>query len=72
MGDVDLYESDEIGRPRRGYEQSGAAAADTHSTYAYNPAGQLRSEIRTNEAYAWTQSVAFDRPYAANGENQYI
>jgi RHS repeat-associated protein len=64
-------ESDHVGRPARVYEQFGNAAADTNSTYTYNPAGQLRSETRTNDAYAWREAVALERPYSANGQNQY-
>jgi RHS repeat-associated protein len=64
-------ESDHVGRPARVYEQFGTSAADTNSTYTYNPAGQLRSETRTNDAYAWREAVALERPYSANGQNQY-
>ena len=62
---------DNIGRPWKLYQQMGTATADTASTFAYNPASQLTSEARTNDAYGWTGSVAVDRPYSANGQNQY-
>ena len=55
-------EFDNVGRPWKLYQQMGTAVGDTASTFAYNPAGQLRSESRTNDSYAWTGSAAFDRP----------
>ncbi len=39
--------------------------------YSRNPAGQLASLTRTNDAYAWTGHYAVSRPYTANGLNQY-
>ncbi|HXG82050.1 MAG TPA: hypothetical protein VNJ05_09645, partial [Sphingomicrobium sp.] len=38
---------------------------------AYNPASQILSASRSNDAYAWTGSVAVNRNYASNGLNQY-
>ncbi|HEX8626378.1 MAG TPA: RHS repeat-associated core domain-containing protein [Allosphingosinicella sp.] len=70
-GTATVYERDAIGRPSLIQNAFGNAAADTISTFTYNPASQLRTETRTNDAYAWTQNVAFDRPYSANGQNQY-
>jgi hypothetical protein len=46
-------------------------ASPTLSTFAYSPAGQLSAETRSNDAYAWKGSVAANRDYAANGQNQY-
>jgi RHS repeat-associated protein len=37
----------------------------------YNPAGQILSRSGSNDAYAWTGSVAVSRDYAVNGQNQY-
>ena len=39
---------------------------------AYNPAGQVRTRTGSNDAYAWRGAVAVDRPYAVNGQNQYM
>ena len=39
---------------------------------AYNPAGQILSRSGPNDAYAWTGGVAVSRPYAVNGQNQYM
>jgi RHS repeat-associated protein len=40
-------------------------------SYGYNPAGQLATIGRDNDAYAWTSHYAADRPYTTNGLNQY-
>ena len=40
-------------------------------TFGYNPASQIVSETRDNDAFAWTGAVAVDRNYAVNGLNQY-
>jgi hypothetical protein len=45
--------------------------ADVLSTFTYNPASQLKSEVRTNDAYAFTGSVNVARSYTANGLNQF-
>ena len=39
--------------------------------YSYNPAGQLVSETRDNDAFAWTGHYAVNRAYTTNGLNQY-
>jgi RHS repeat-associated protein len=49
----------------------GGGVGNTRSEFQYNPAGQLRSESRSNDSYAWTGSVAVNRPYSVNGQNQY-
>jgi RHS repeat-associated protein len=46
-------------------------AHDAAWTYAYNPAGQVRSVTRDNDAYAWTRHYAAVRAYTTNGLNQY-
>ncbi|WP_217998780.1 RHS repeat-associated core domain-containing protein, partial [Novosphingobium naphthalenivorans] len=43
----------------------------TGSNIAYNPASQIASIARTNDAYAWTDGYNFNRGYTANGLNQY-
>jgi RHS repeat-associated protein len=40
------------------------------ASFTYNPAGQLRSETRSNDAYAWT-GAGSSKAYAVNGQNQY-
>jgi len=39
--------------------------------YAFNAASQLSSVARDNDAYAWTNHYAVQRPYTTNGLNQY-
>ena len=63
---------DNVGRPWKLYQQMGTSVSDTASTFAYNPASQLISETRTNDAYAWTGSAAVSRDYGVNGQNQYV
>jgi len=64
-----------------GYDAAGRMAAqalafaggtgNVYESFAYNPASQLTSRTRTNDAYAWTAHENVDRPYTANGLNQY-
>jgi RHS repeat-associated protein len=46
-------------------------SADAWITFGYNPAGQIASFSRDNDAYAWTGAQALTRPYTTNGLNQY-
>jgi RHS repeat-associated protein len=48
-----------------------AGAGDQSVTFAYNPASQIVTRASNNDSYAWTGAYAIDRPYAANGLNQY-
>ncbi|MBP6579937.1 MAG: RHS repeat-associated core domain-containing protein, partial [Sphingorhabdus sp.] len=45
-------------------------AQDQTATLAYNPAGQIDSLTKSNDAYAWNGHYNVDRPYTANGLNQ--
>lgn len=40
--------------------------------FEYNPANQIMSRIRGNEAYGFTGRYSIDRTYMVNGLNQYI
>jgi RHS repeat-associated protein len=48
-------------------------SADSVTSYAYNPAGQVITEDITNTSYSWTGQPAgtISRGYTANGLNQY-
>ena len=46
-------------------------AGDQTIGLTYNPAGQILGRSGANDAFAWTGSVAADRPYSVNGQNQY-
>jgi RHS repeat-associated protein len=48
-----------------------AAATDVAFAFARNPAGQITSLTRDNDAYAWTGHYAANRAYTTNGLNQY-
>jgi RHS repeat-associated protein len=71
FGDTTTYGYDGIGRLATVEDGFAAGIGNTRSDFAYNPASQLAGETRTNDAYAWTGSVAVSRDYAANGLNQY-
>jgi RHS repeat-associated protein len=46
-------------------------AWDLTQGFTYNPAGQMLSQTRSNDAYAWTEAANVNRYYTANGLNQY-
>lgn len=46
-------------------------AHDIKLGFAYNPASQIVSNTRSNDAFAWTSHYNVNRAYAANGRNQY-
>jgi RHS repeat-associated protein len=46
-------------------------AANALWLYSHNPASQIAGVTRYNDAYAWTGHYAVNRPYTANGLNQY-
>ncbi|MGV3458135.1 RHS repeat domain-containing protein [Sphingomonas sp.] len=45
--------------------------SDLNVTFGYNPAGQMTSRNRDNEAYRFTDHATTDRSYTRNGLNQY-
>jgi RHS repeat-associated protein len=47
------------------------AVAGTGTAVGYNPASQITSIAKSNDAYAWTGAYNFDRSYTTNGLNQY-
>ncbi|GLK45538.1 hypothetical protein GCM10017612_34580 [Novosphingobium resinovorum] len=49
----------------------GVAASRVAWSYTRNPASQIASETRDNDAYAWTGHANVDRTYTTNGLNQY-
>ncbi len=65
-----FYDYDPVGRMSRqrivGVNESAKVAWD----FARNPASQIISETRSNDAYAWTDHVNVDRSSVANGLNQ--
>ena len=61
---------DGIGRPRLLVDDLPNGAGTTW-TFDRNPAGQVVSATRTNDAYAWTRHYGVARTYTTNGLNQY-
>ncbi len=48
-------------------------AATTHDlaqTFSYNPAGQIASVTRSNDAYGWLAHYNVDRQYVLDGLNR--
>ncbi len=52
------------------HDLGGTASDTTIGTFGYNPAGQITSEPRNNESYAWAGAVNVNRNYTVNGLNQ--
>jgi RHS repeat-associated protein len=48
-----------------------AASTDVAFSYTHNPASQITSVARDNDAYAWAGHYGVGRSYTANGLNQY-
>lgn len=48
-----------------------ATAHNNQWTFTFTPAGQIASNTRSNDTFAITGNVNVDRPYTANGLNQY-
>ena len=45
-------------------------AQDITLGFSYNPAGQIATHSRSNDAYSWSGHYNIDRPYTVNGLNQ--
>jgi RHS repeat-associated protein len=71
FGDSTSYGYDGVGRLASLEDSFGLGSGNTRSDFLYTPAGQLKSEARSNDNYAWTGGVAVSRDYARNGLNQY-
>lgn len=50
---------------------AGTADDLTIGSFSYSPAGQILSHSRSNDSYAWMGAYPANRPYTANGLNQY-
>jgi len=62
---------DPVSRPTSWTDDLAGTASDVTSTFAYNPASQIVTKKRWNDAYRFTGYVDVSRPYAVNGLNQY-
>jgi RHS repeat-associated protein len=70
-GFLATYGYDPIARMNSLANDAAGTANDLTITQSFNPAGQIVSQGRSNDAYAWTGSVNVNRGYSANGLNQY-
>ncbi|KAJ8137978.1 hypothetical protein OY671_008809, partial [Metschnikowia pulcherrima] len=53
------------------YDHVIGAVGGTGTAIGYNPASQIASIARSNDAYAWNGAVNANRSYTTNGSNQY-
>jgi len=65
------YGYDAVSRPASIADNLAGTADDVTTTFAYSPASQITSKVRSNTAYAWTGYTTLSRAYTANGLNQY-
>ncbi|WP_162251676.1 RHS repeat domain-containing protein [Caulobacter sp. Root1472] len=68
---VSTYGFDEIGRLTSLGHDLAWAGSDVTWIFGYNPASQLITNGRSNDAYAWYGAGAINRGYTTNGLNQY-
>jgi RHS repeat-associated protein len=70
-GTATSYGYDAVSRLASLAQDLGGTTSDVTFGYSHNPAGQITSRTRSNDAYAWNSAVNVNRDYAANGLNQY-
>jgi RHS repeat-associated protein len=63
--------NDAVSRLSQLADNLAGTAYDQTLGFGYTPAGQIASNTRSNDAYAWTRHYNFNRGYTANGLNQY-
>jgi RHS repeat-associated protein len=62
---------DAVSRPTNWVDDLAGTTSDVTTTFDYNPASQIVTKKRWNDAYRFTGYVSVSRPYAVNGLNQY-
>lgn len=70
-GVTTTYSYDGISRLTGVADNLSASAHDVSSTFTYNPASQMVSRGRNNDAYGFVGYTGIARSYTANGLNQY-
>jgi RHS repeat-associated protein len=70
-GTTATYTYDDVSRLTQLVENPGGTTYDQTLGFTPNPAGQIASTTRSNDAYAWTNHYAINRAYTTNGLNQY-
>jgi len=69
---VTQYGQDPLGRLLNLSHDLGGTAQDVSFSYVRNPASQVTSRTRSNDAYAWGGAYNVSRAYTVNGRNQYV
>lgn len=70
-GSSTSYTYDNVSRLTQLAEDLTGTSYDQTLGFSYNPAGQITSNTRSNDSYAWTGHYNLNRGYTANGLNQY-
>jgi RHS repeat-associated protein len=70
-GTVTGYGYDAVSRLASLTQDLAGNARDVSLSFGFNPASQITSVARSNDAYAWTAGSPVDRPYTVNGLNQF-
>ena len=70
-GSTTSYTYDNASRLTQLAEDLSGTSYDQTLGFSYNPAGQITSNTRSNDNYAWTGHYNVNRGYTANGLNQY-
>jgi RHS repeat-associated protein len=65
------YTWDGISRLATMTQNFAGGVGNVGQTFAYNPASQMTTETRDNDAFAWTGGINVNRGYTTNGLNQY-
>ena len=70
-GSVKSYGYDSASRLASLGEDLAGTSADLTQSFTYNPASQIATATRSNDAYAWSSHYNLTRNYGSNGLNQY-
>jgi RHS repeat-associated protein len=65
------YSYDNVSRVNGYWHIVTSSSYNTATSFTHNPAGQITSQSRDNDVYAWNGQVAVNRNYTPNGLNQY-
>ena len=69
-GAIQSYAFDAVSRLATLTNDLSGTASDQTATFTYNPASQIDTLTKSNNAYAWAGHYNVERSYAANGLNQ--
>ncbi len=71
FGSAASWTYDSIGRLEGQVDSFTGGTGNVTTTLGYNPASQITSRIRSNDAYGFAGRYAINRAYVVNGLNQY-